>query len=224
MVNVAMRVIFIGLSGPSGSGKTTLAHLLRHIFPNVVYILHADDFSKEFDQIPLVDGYLDCDGPIAVDFVRMAEVLGYMREHNGIPPSAFSSWQDSGLDFSTMQIVLVDGFLLYYDPTIRSKLDTRLFFRLSHAVAKERRFTRQGYGPSTKPDEFWKTEDYFEKGVWRNYVAAHARYFQDGDVEGEVDEKECRAAGILVKPGLNCAVDDNLEWATREIIQQLKTV
>jgi len=73
-----------------------------------------------------------------------------------------------------MQIVLVDGFLLYYNPVIRPKLDIRLF-RLNYAVAKERRFTRQGYGASAKLDEFWKTEEYFDKGVWRNYVAAHAR-------------------------------------------------
>jgi nicotinamide/nicotinate riboside kinase len=41
-----MKVIFIGLSGPSSSGKTTLANLLKLIFPNVAYVLHAADFCK----------------------------------------------------------------------------------------------------------------------------------------------------------------------------------
>lgn len=30
--------------------------------------------------------------------------------------------------------------------------------------------TRLSYGAEAKEDEFWKTDDYFEKMVWRNYV------------------------------------------------------
>jgi uridine kinase len=44
--NFIMKVIFIGLSGPSSSGKPTLANLLKQIFPNVAYVLHAADFCK----------------------------------------------------------------------------------------------------------------------------------------------------------------------------------
>jgi hypothetical protein len=53
--------------------------------PPTTSILRADGFSKEFDDIYTVDGYLDCDGPVAVDFVYMAEVLDYMKSHNGAP-------------------------------------------------------------------------------------------------------------------------------------------
>jgi hypothetical protein len=63
-------------------------------FPNVAYILHADDFCKEFDKIPTVNGYLDCDGPDAIDYARMANILDHMRGHIGLPPEDFKSWQD----------------------------------------------------------------------------------------------------------------------------------
>jgi hypothetical protein len=33
-----------------------------------------------------MNGYLDFDGPDAVDFVRMAQILDHMRSHDGIPP------------------------------------------------------------------------------------------------------------------------------------------
>ena len=245
-----MTVTIVGLSGPSSCGKTTLAHLLQHILPNVVYILHADDFCKEFDQIPTVDGYLDCDGPGAVDFVRMAQVLDHMKGCNGLPPADFKSWQDdvfpgqrekaletvpkaliqslraetrrSGLDFSSSKVVILEGFLLFHNAEIRKRLDLKLFFRLSHDVAKERRFRRQGYGPEAKPDEFWKTEDYFEKMVWRCYREQHAFMFREGDVEGDVDENACEEAGINVLPGLDQPVADSLIWTTDQIISGLR--
>ena len=82
-------VRFVGLSGPTSSGKTTLACLLYHIFPQVSYILHADDFSKEFDDIPVVNGYLDADGPAAVDYIRMEQILKHMKMNEGMPPETF---------------------------------------------------------------------------------------------------------------------------------------
>jgi len=93
--------------------------------------------------------------------------------------------------------------LLFHDPEIRAKLDLMLFFRLSHDVAKERRMARQGYGLEAKPDKFWKTEDYFEKMVWRCYQEQHASMFCNGDVKGEVNEEACEKLGIKVVPGLN---------------------
>jgi nicotinamide/nicotinate riboside kinase len=80
-----------------------------------------------------------------------------------------SEVERSGLTFSETKIVILDGFLLFHDAEIRKRLDMMFFFGLSHDVTKERRFSRQGYGVEAKPDEFWKTEDYFEKMVCRCY-------------------------------------------------------
>lgn len=86
-------VVFTGLSGPSSSEKTTLAHILCQLLPNSS-ILHADDFCKEFEHIPLVNGYLDCDGPDGIDYARMAKILDHMKAHHGNLPHGFESWQD----------------------------------------------------------------------------------------------------------------------------------
>jgi nicotinamide/nicotinate riboside kinase len=246
-----MSVKFIGLSGPSSSGKTTQAYLLKHIFPKVAYILHADDFCKEFDELPTVNGYLDAEGPDGTNFIRMAEVLDYMKQHNGIPPPDFKSWQDdvfpgqeekalktvptslledlrievqnSGFDVQSERLVFVDGFLLYQNPEIRKRLDLRSFFRLSHKVAKERRFTRPGYGFEAKPGEFWKTEDYFEKMVWRSHSEQHVFFFENGDVEGKVDNDASQKTGITVISGLNVPVDESVVWTTHQIISGIKS-
>lgn len=59
------------------------------------------------------------------------------------------------------------------------------------------------YGAEAKKDEFWKTEDYFEKMVWRNYVEQHADLFEDGNVEGEIDKKVCGEREIAVQEAMN---------------------
>lgn len=241
-------VFLLGLSGPSGSGKTTLAYLLRHVFPNVIEIVHADDFCKDFENIPMVNGYLDCDGPDGLDVDRMIKVLSYVKKHGGNLPSNFRSWQDdvfpgrekrafkmvspqllhkmqrkveqSGLDVAGCRIVIVEGFLLYHNATIRDILDARLFLRLSRKTAKDRRMTRPGYGVEAKPDEFWKSEDYFEKMVWRSYLSEHSQFFENGDVEGKPNEK-CVQSGIDVQSTLDVTVDEALRWATDALLRSI---
>ena len=243
-------VFLVGLSGPSSAGKTSLAHLLSRVFPSVALILHADDFCKEFKDLPTVDGCLDADGPNSVDFVRMAQVLDYVKANGGKTPPGFKSWQadvfpgqdknalklvpenlikdlagrvrSSGIDFRNVRLVLVDGFLLYNIEAISSRLNTRLFMRLTHDEAKRRRMTRQNYGVDAKPSEFWKTERYFEKMVWRNYVAAYASLFRNQDVEGIPDARKCAAAGVKVLPTLNSGPANTLRWATATILDSLR--
>lgn len=245
-------VFMIGLSGPSSTGKTTLAHLLNQVFPSVVLILHADDFCKEFKDLPTVNGYLDADGPDGVDFPRMVQVLDYIKGNAGKPPMDFKSWQadvfpgydkialelvpeqlltelsakvkSSGVDFAKAKLVIVEGLMLYNIEAVRSRLDVRLFLRLSHDNAKQRRMTRRNYGADAKPEEFWKTEDYFEKMVWRNYVAEHASFFKDQDVEGIPDEEKCAAVGVNVLAQLAADAETTLRWATHAILDSLRHV
>jgi nicotinamide/nicotinate riboside kinase len=172
-----------------------------------------------------------------------------MRRHNGVPPEDFKSGQDevfpgqeekalstvlkelvdnlreqvtkANLDFSSIKLVFVDGFLLNQNRTMRERLDVKLFFGLSYKITKDRRFTRQGYGSEAKPDEFWKTEDYFEKMVWRCYVEQHAFMFERGDMEGKVDEVVCEWADIKMLPGLNRPIEQSLVWILQHIIPAL---
>lgn len=120
---------------------------------------------------------------------------------------------------SWTRVVIVEGFLLYHDPAVRERLDWKLFLRLSHDTAKSRRFSRQGYGAEAKPREFWKTEDYFEKMVWPNYVTAHAPFFENGDVEGIPNQEECGKVGIIIQKDLDSVLIENLIWVVYWMIE-----
>ncbi|MCJ1242675.1 ribosylnicotinamide kinase [Varicellaria rhodocarpa] len=251
MQQPSSKVVLLGLSGPSSTGKTTLAHLLTHVFPSITLILHGDDFCKEIQHLPVIDGYPDADGPHGVDFVRMAQVLDYVKTNSGKTPTDFKSWQAdvfpgqdeialrlvplpliaelhqlveaSTIDFSNLRIVVVEGMMLYSIEEVRERIDARLFLRLSRQTARYRRINRQGYGSEARPGEFWKTEDYFEKMVWQNYKTEHATFFHNGDVEGTPNEEICAATGIMVQPTLDASTETTLRWATDAIISSLRS-
>lgn len=78
--------------------------------------------------------------------------------------------------------MLADGFLLYYDPEVRSTMDVKVFLRTPRAVLKQRREERFGY--ATAEGTVWKDpEGYFDNIVWPAYELAHKGVFSNGDVE-----------------------------------------
>lgn len=236
----------LGISGPSSAGKTTLAYLLARVFiPHVPLLLHGDDFCKDESIIPTVNGYIDADGPQGVDFEWLIETVDYARKSGGRVPEDFTSWQtevfpgqeeralgmveglvlknlqekvDSQLGGCRYKLIILEGFLLYHRANVRERLDAKLSVRLDHAEARRRRLTRPSYGAEAKEGEFWKTEDYFEKMVWRNYAEQHADLFEEGNVEGNMDKKVCSERGISMQEAMNVEVEQTLRWAVDIVI------
>lgn len=243
-------VTLLGISGPSSAGKTTLAHLLSHVFaPHVQLLIHGDDFCKEIGLLPTYNGYPDADGPSGVDFENLVETIDYVKANEGKLPEKFKSWQPAvfpdqeakslqmvrkdtlrrlsdkvseQLEGANYLVVILEGFLLYRSCDVRGRLDGKLFLRSDYEEARRRRLSRPSYGVEAKEGEFWKTEDYFEKMVWRNYVEQHADLFENGEVEGSVDREVCRERGIVMQEGMNVEIGQTLSWAVDFLIGLLK--
>ncbi|KAK0528264.1 ribosylnicotinamide kinase [Tilletia horrida] len=78
-------------------------------------------------------------------------------------------------------IVLVDGFLTYYDPRVRHELDVRFFTRCRREVMKSRRAQRSY---TTAEETVWQDPPgYYDNIVWPAYVLAHKGMFENEDVE-----------------------------------------
>lgn len=98
-------------------------------------------------------------------------------------------------------IVVTEGFLMYFDPEVRSYMNLKLFIRTPRAEVLYRRVNRGGY--VTEAGNHWvvriqvfsfsllirlmtSSQDppgYFDQVVWPAYQLAHRRVFKDGDVE-----------------------------------------
>lgn len=241
--------IMIGVSGIASSGKTTLAHLLLSIIPptTTVFLLHQDDFlvPKRL-LVPSQNGELDADGPNAIDFASLKRVLKYVKREGKLP-STFHTMQAeknehvravslvspdelddvkalvtrSELFQAGRSIGIVDGSLLYHDPTIRSLLDVKIFLRASRDIARQRRFEKPEYVDSESGDNFWRTRDYFDRIIWPNYTEEHGPLFENGDVQSRPIVGLCEELGIVIQPELDLSVLETLRWAAESIIKDI---
>ncbi|KAI0831614.1 P-loop containing nucleoside triphosphate hydrolase protein [Hypoxylon sp. FL0890] len=144
-----------------------------------------------------------------------------------------SSWTSPGqpghsiLLSNPLRICILDGFLLYSPEMeaggIPALLDTKLFLLVSRERATQRRERRDGY---VTLEGFWTDPPgYVDKIVWPNYVASHSTLFQNGDVEGALDEEVLREKGILAQVGKGVDLDmtTTFEWAVETLMKELET-
>lgn len=164
---------------------------------------------------------------------------------SGVPDEATSnytseikSWADSTLGTREVVICIVDGFLLFPDPELKSGqerelydileplLDLKLFLLSTRQQTIDRRTKRTGY---VTLEGFWEDPPgYVEDVVWPNYARDHAWLFgshTDSEVqqavdEGHVDKTTASNYGVQVGPGTgNAQLTEILPWA----IEQLKS-
>jgi len=244
--------ILIGISGCTSSGKTMLSHLLSWVLPTATprFVLHQDDFfiPKHF-LIPSKDGELDADCRDAINFGALIRVLEYVKGEGKMPPG-FHTDRDGTYErdhastlvseellndsreflsksshFENGQpVCIVEGFLLYHEPRIRELLDVKLFLRTTKEMARARRFEKPDYAGEQAKEEFWKTNAYFDRAVWPNYVEEHSVLFHGSDVEGAPRRKLCKQLGIQMQPRLEMSIEEVLRWATSSIAEQPKTM
>lgn len=218
------------------------------------FILHQDDVYKTDADIPVNDeGLQDWDCLESINLPLLKDTLAFVAQHGKLPEE-FESQEDrnavgkvnvhvdtishcveairSTLEECTaitedqgLSIAIIDGFLLFAETMtdIRSLFDVKLFLRTDYKTAKTRREARQGY---VTIEGFWEDPPgYVDKVVWPNYVKDHAFLFQDGDVEGQLDDEVCQRVGIKGMPR-NAEGDmaQTILWANAEICTAIKAI
>jgi len=243
-----MDVLTIAISGCSCAGKTTFVALLKNLLPSETAIfLHADMFGVPLSQMPIFEGFRDCDSRSSYRFEDIRAAIDYAKVHRRYPPQYQASEALDGdiakyksnilpgfLDEvkANMQcirwekykaIVVVDGLLLLHDESLRARFDVMLLLRASRAEAWRRRSLR--YNGAEHEREFWQTETYFKSCVWRNYEKEHCFLFPDGNVEAELISSSASSNEfhVAVQPSTCTAVlEDVQRWAIGTLVQECK--
>lgn len=122
-----------------------------------------------------------------------------------------------------IQIVILEGFLLFGNSVsdVRKQLDIKIWLRSTYETTKERREKRKGY--ETKEGWWEEPPGYVEKVVWPAYIDEHGFLFEEGDVEGKINEAEVAKQGIMVCPGGGIwRMEQVLSWVIDTVIEELK--
>ncbi|KAJ7594687.1 P-loop containing nucleoside triphosphate hydrolase protein [Mycena floridula] len=212
------QVILVGIGGATCSGKTTLAKHLKNILPDSV-IVHQDDFAPPQELVPIhpIHNVQDWDAPEGaiswpkmVSFLDQVKMTGeipaqhrshdHLNEQKDIPLSdhvrdhwkrVFQDKKKKREENGQGRIIwaLVDGFLLYWHPEVREKLDVRFFLRVPEEILKKRRHERHGYHTAVQSDpegSLWRDPPlYWEQIVWPAYVTANAGLFANEDITAQ---------------------------------------
>ena len=205
----------LALSGPSSCGKTTLARLLARVFPRCS-ILHADDYYLPDSQIPVHNGVLDWDCAEAIDTKRLVTALKRIKAGETVVEVRDGLATTETPEAKGVKNVVDEELLgrLRHEITtwemdtkeqkhnwdIRDQLDIKILLRSRYEDSKRRREAREGYDTL---EGYWQDPPgYFDQIVWPNFVKNHDAFFQDGDVQGHVNEAVAKSLGIHVVPGM----------------------
>lgn len=198
-------------------------------------MIHEDDFYKHDEEVPIDPKYgiRNWDSPEALDISlfekeldtikRTGSISSELIHNNNVDDISKFDMKDDFLDqmkrkyafmHPDVKLVIVDGFMIYNNPTLSSKFDLKILIRAPYDVLKKRRAARPGYQTL---DSFWLDPPYyFDEFVYKSYRKAHSHLFMLGDVEGELDSSS--ANGIKeFRNDENTPIEECVRWTCNEI-------
>ncbi|MFK7695357.1 uridine kinase [Paenibacillus sp. HJGM_3] len=141
-------MLIIGIAGGTGSGKTTVAERLVHeLGPNSVVLLSQDSYYKDNPHLTLQERErINYDHPESIDSALLLEHLRSLR--NGRPIDmpqydfATHSRKSETIRVAPTSVIVLEGILLFADPSLRSELDIKVFVDTDPDVRVLRRLMR----------------------------------------------------------------------------------
>ena len=148
MTASAARPFFIGVAGGSSSGKTTVSERLSELAPEKqVSVLKLDSYYVDTPDEPLdVVRAMNWDHPDAFDWQLLNDHVAALSAGASVPVPIYdyTNYRRSGQVevVSPCSIVVVEGILVLYDPTLRDRFDLKVFVDTDADVRFIRRLRR----------------------------------------------------------------------------------
>jgi uridine kinase len=142
------RPFIIGVAGGSSSGKTTVAERLAQLAgAEHLALIKLDSYYVQFDDTPLVERRaFNYDHPDAFDWPLLNDHLAALAAGAAIPVPVYDY-----VDFNRTgdvrivhpaQIVVVEGILVLWEPTLRERFDLKVFLDTDADIRFIRRLQR----------------------------------------------------------------------------------
>jgi len=137
----------IGIAGGSGAGKSTVCFGLWDKHPKEVGVFHLDDYFKPKEEVPVLNGRLNFEDPASIDFERFRKDLESLKKGQSVKVYTKSErlnphFETKGkilVEIEAKPIMLVEGYLLFYDEQVRNLFDIKIYLDIPHEARYARR-------------------------------------------------------------------------------------
>ena len=142
-----MDTMVIGIAGGTGSGKTTLTEKLKERFTSNVSVLYHDNYYKKHVGMTYAErSKLNYDHPDAFDTDLIVRDLKALREGRAIQCPVYDytihNRSDKTLEVRPTRVIIVEGILIFADPSLRELMDIKIFVDTDADVRILRRLLR----------------------------------------------------------------------------------
>ena len=138
----------VAIAGGTGSGKSTLCYSLEKKFPIQIQVIHFDDYHKKSEDIPIHFGMQNWDHPDAINFnllrndlirLKSSKQITIQTKDRTINPNYKYTKARIPIKIKPKGIILIEGFMVLFDPKSREMYDETLFLKLDHQTRLKRR-------------------------------------------------------------------------------------
>jgi uridine kinase len=140
--------VIIGISGGTGSGKTTVANvILSRVGADEITVMAHDSYYRDLEHLPLEDRRrINFDHPDSLETELLVDHLHGLRRWEPVetPVYDFTTHTRTGESqlVAPRPIILVDGILIFVEPTLRDLFDVKIFVDTPADVRFIRRLQR----------------------------------------------------------------------------------
>jgi len=140
--------LVIGIAGGSGSGKTTVAQeILQRVGPSRIAFLQHDSYYKDLSGLPPTQrAEVNFDHPESLETGLLAKHIASLLDNQSVevPVYDFSthSRTDQTFNVQPRPVILVEGILLFVEPTLREMFDVKIFVDTDADIRFIRRLER----------------------------------------------------------------------------------
>lgn len=187
-----MKPIFIGIAGGSGAGKSTVCTALIDKYPEKIGLIQLDDYFKPEADVPTVGALTNWDHPDSIYLDKLAADLEQLSEGKTVTIMTKSArlnpdWEKTHkripVPFAPKPIMLVEGYLIFYNENIRKQFTTMIWLDVPHDVRWARRV-------------HFKFPEYEEKVL----IPMHEKYVEPTKqfAQHVIDTSELDKGGVLI--------------------------
>jgi uridine kinase len=144
----AAKVFVVGVAGGTGSGKSTVAQrIIATVGRQKVAVLALDSYYRNDSHLPLVErAAANYDHPDAFDWELMISHVRDLAAGRAVevPVYDFATFArlDETMPLRPAPIVVIEGILVLWEPTLRQSMDLKVFVDADADVRFIRRFER----------------------------------------------------------------------------------